>query len=214
MPEEGNKRSGVFVTDSFLDAVGVTIAVLLLIQAIYILPGMLEGMFGGALSGLWGVNWSAVYNISLVLAAIFVVLFIAGTVYALKRHSEVVRAENRILDQLTRDAISGEATENTRWQKVLSYAASDDHELWRLAIIEADVMLDEMLAQMGYTQDSLGGKLRSVERADFYTIDEAWEAHKVRNTIAHEGSGYDLGRRELENVIDKYRKVFKEFSYI
>jgi len=36
----------------------------------------------------------------------------------------------------------------------------------------------------------MGDKLKAVEKSDFNSIELAWEAHKARNMIAHEGSDF------------------------
>ena len=67
---------------------------------------------------------------------------------------------------------------------------------------------------MSYHGDDLGSKLRGATKADFKTLDQAWEAHKVRNDIAHDGSNFLLSQREAKRVINLYRQVFEEFYYI
>lgn len=103
---------------------------------------------------------------------------------------------------------------NERWQTVLDYVHSDNPSDWRLAIIEADNILDEMVTKIGYKGDNLGDKLKSVEPSDFNTLQEAWEAHKIRNKIAHEGLSFRIDHREAKRVIAQFEKVFKEFEFI
>jgi transposase len=67
---------------------------------------------------------------------------------------------------------------------------------------------------MGYMQESIGEKLKSIEPSDFTNIENAWEAHKIRNTIAHEGSEFLINEREAKRVIGLYESVFREFEYI
>jgi hypothetical protein len=104
--------------------------------------------------------------------------------------------------------------ENEKWKDVQKHMESGNQTDWRMAILEADIMLYDMLDQMGYEGDSIGEKLKQVERASFNTLDEAWRAHKVRNIIAHEGASYILPRHEAERAIRQYEAVFKEFYYI
>ncbi len=200
--------------DPLFNAIGVLIVVLLAAQLIQNLPGILEEQFGGLTDTVMNFSSTTTYTVLYTASVVFSLGCLAGTIYASIQKSRIVMAEKRWLDSLTNAAISGEDTENERWQQILSYAASDDHELWRLAIIEADVMLDEMMETMGYTEDSLGDKLRNVEPSDFQTIDEAWEAHKMRNLIAHEGSTYDLKKEEVDRTIKNYQRVFEEFEYL
>ena len=68
-------------------------------------------------------------------------------------------------------------------------------------------MLDELLTVQGYHGDTVGDKMKQVERSDFNTIDLAWDAHKVRNRIAHEGSEHDLNAREVRRVIALYPQL-------
>ena len=72
---------------------------------------------------------------------------------------------------------------------------------WRLAILEADNMLDEMIRRIGYKGENLGERLKAVEPSDFESINSAWEAHKVRNKIAHEGSEFFLSHREARRIV-------------
>jgi hypothetical protein len=113
----------------------------------------------------------------------------------------------------------GEAPEtmdvsNRRWKNIQFLINSHNLNDWKQAIIEADIMLDEMLDKMGYHGDSIGDKLKQIEASDFLTLNQAWEAHKVRNQIAHQGGNYILSRDEAEKVISLYREVFREFYYI
>ncbi len=103
---------------------------------------------------------------------------------------------------------------NNRWihiqELIKSYNAND----WRQAIIEADIMLEEMLDKMGYDGITIGDKLKNVEKSDFVTLDKAWSAHRVRNQIAHDGSAFKLHRDVAERTIKDFEEVFREFYYI
>ncbi len=103
---------------------------------------------------------------------------------------------------------------NPKWMKVLEHINSPNPADWKLAILEADIILDQMLDKMGYHGATMGDKLKSIEPSDFTSLQEAWEAHKVRNAIAHEGSDYVVTKPEAERVIRLFKKVFEEFQFI
>ncbi len=103
---------------------------------------------------------------------------------------------------------------NPSWQKILNLIESLNESDWRLAIIEADIILAAILEDLSLPGDTIGDKLKAVERSDFTTIDNAWEAHKVRNQIAHGGSSFMLNQRETKRVIGLYQSVFEEFQVI
>ena len=101
-----------------------------------------------------------------------------------------------------------------KWEQILKLSESSNHSDWRLAIIEADIILDDLLEKMRLPGETMGEKLKAIEKSDFVTLDEAWEAHKARNMIAHEGSNFLLNQRETRRIISLYEAVFKEFHLI
>jgi hypothetical protein len=103
---------------------------------------------------------------------------------------------------------------NSVWLEVEQKINSVNPSDWRLAILEADILLFEMLEQMGLPGQNLGEKLKAADSSFFSTLNEAWQAHKVRNIIAHEGASYQLAYNEAKRVIDLYRRVFEEFFFI
>ncbi|KKU59226.1 MAG: hypothetical protein UX81_C0011G0015 [Parcubacteria group bacterium GW2011_GWA2_47_12] len=107
-----------------------------------------------------------------------------------------------------------EGPRNMKWEKIQEHINSPNAADWRLAILEADILLDELLDAMKYRGESIGEKLKKIEQSDFTTLDLAWEAHRIRNQVAHEGSEFLLSDREARRVIKLYEEVFKEFQYI
>jgi len=103
---------------------------------------------------------------------------------------------------------------NPKWERVLTHLDSLNENDWRLAILEADIMLSDLLDQLSLPGDTMGDKLKAVERSDFTTIDNAWEAHKVRNRIAHDGADFLLNQHEAKRVIGLYQTVFEQFGII
>ncbi len=145
-------------------------------------------------------------------------LFLSGVIYATIQITRI-RAEQRAyyLEHVNKAKVApaAEAAAGSgRWQKVVAHIESPNSSEWRLAIIEADIMLEEMVEVMGYRGENLGEKLRQVEEGNFRTINKAWEAHRVRNMIAHQGANFELTEREAKRIINLYEDVFNEFRYI
>lgn len=104
--------------------------------------------------------------------------------------------------------------ENPKWKLVEEHINSEDPNKWKLAILEADIILSELLDSLNLPGNGVGEKLKAVEESDFDHIEEAWEAHKIRNAIAHQGSDFLLTQREAKRVIRLYKGVFEEFRII
>jgi len=89
---------------------------------------------------------------------------------------------------------------------------SENPDDWKLAIIEADVVLDQVLKERGFAGVSLGERLRSVSPAELPSLNDAWQAHKVRNFIAHHGHDYVLTQREAQETMIRYERVFRDLG--
>ena len=103
---------------------------------------------------------------------------------------------------------------NPRWRHIESLADDTNTSKWREAIIEADIMLDDVLAEMGYVGDGVGERLKSIEPSELHSLQDAWEAHKVRNQIAHQGSSFDLSESLSRRTIARYGNVFRDLKVI
>ncbi|MFT5280959.1 MAG: hypothetical protein ACI9AR_000401 [Flavobacteriaceae bacterium] len=156
-------------------------------------------------------------NIIKIAATIFCVLLIIFISYLIIRISELKQVQKEMLEVVSYDTV-GEAELEPRyyrrWQKVLENVHAENESLWRVAIMEADAMLEEMTKDMNIQGDTLGERLRNVDLSDFLSLDHAWEAHKVRNAIAHEGSEMLLSHQKAKNTIKNYEYVFNEFNLI
>ncbi|MES2986234.1 MAG: hypothetical protein V4686_03905 [Patescibacteria group bacterium] len=103
---------------------------------------------------------------------------------------------------------------NQKWEMIEAYARSGNNSELRMAIIEADIMLFDVLTQSGFPGSTLGEILKNADKSKLATLDYAWRAHKVRNELAHQGANYVLGRAEAEAALDGYRRVFTELDLI
>ena len=150
--------------------------------------------------------------IIMVIGALATLILLGGIVYVTIRTNQVrAREVERIKSAIPKKT---EEPKNERWIKIEEHVASENPNDWRLAIIEADIMLDEVVTKMGYYGDTLGEKLKQVAKGDIEYLDALWEAHKVRNQIAHEGSDFILTQREAKRVVGLYATAFRELRVI
>lgn len=175
-----------------------------------------------ALTALWeflAAWFLEFWSVWKVIAVILIAVCTVWTIYNLRKLSRIKKEEEKIFGTVPRDVFLPESAgpeekANEKWLKVLAHARSENPSDWRLAIIEADIMLDEHLRAKGYVGDSVGEMLKSVDPSDMLTLDAAWEAHKVRNRIAHAGAAFQLNERETKRVVALFESVFKEFRII
>lgn len=101
-----------------------------------------------------------------------------------------------------------------RWQKIIEATNSDDESVWRQAVIEADILLDELLTSLNYEGKTVAEKLQQIRPIDMNSLGDAWTAHKVRNQIAHEGSQFHLSKDLFLKTVAQFERVFQEWRLI
>ena len=178
-----------------------------------LLTGGGSGGIGINLSGLVTV-FTALWVVVTVLAYIVTLGFLALLVYSTMRMHQIKDEDSLRFATVGDSHHAQQVTEHHRWNHVRDLIESPQETDWRQAIIESDIILDDMLTRLGYEGKSVGEKLKVVDPSKFHTLQEAWEAHKVRNDIAHQGSAYPLTDHVAYRTILQYENVFREHGEI
>lgn len=160
----------------------------------------------GFFAALWSVYAILAYIFSIILLVLYVYASVRKNLYV-GLQTQALRDAEKLYDQQYRGG-----ARNSRLEDVLTHSDSDNPNDWKLAIIEADIILDDILKKRGYAGNSLGERLKSISPHQLKTLNDAWEAHKVRNRIAHDGADFVLTKRVAHETITQYRRVFAEFE--
>ena len=171
---------------------------------------------------IFGAHSLGAPGLGALLTHVWVWVTVVGSIIAILALGVIVYATVRLFELRAREAeglgplpiLAKDGAENPRWAHIKSLISGSTASEWKEAILEADILLDEMLSRQGYKGVSVGDKLKQVERSDFDTLDAAWEAHLVRNDIAHRGSTSELTEAFARRTISKYESVFREFDMI
>ena len=103
---------------------------------------------------------------------------------------------------------------NPRWHYILTLVESPNESDWRVAIIEADSMMEEVLKEKGLSGVTVSELLEGAKESGYRSIQDAWDAHLVRNQIAHEGSDFPLSQIEARRVAKMFQNFFEELRVI
>lgn len=179
------------------------------------------GGTGGGVLNNWspGVvfEWlSNTWSVLVILSWLVSALLIFGIIYAYLRQGQLAEVFSEILKRQEEayKKIHSKDVKNQRWEDVLVHIEGEKSSDWKLAIIEADIILDELLNSLGLVGNTIGEKLKTAKPNNFRTINQAWHAHNVRNRIAHEGAEFELSQSEARQVVTEYKMVFEEFDFI
>jgi hypothetical protein len=96
-----------------------------------------------------------------------------------------------------------------QWDMIMSYKSNGGAGL-QLAIFEADKLLDHALKNRGYPGETMGERLKSA-RSSFMNNDAVWQAHKLRNRLAHE-QNVQLNGFSTDQALRGFRAALKDLG--
>lgn len=94
-----------------------------------------------------------------------------------------------------------------RWQRIERLLKSPQHEGDRLAIIEADSLLDFVLKAMHLPGETFALRIKFAQKKYFELKRVRW-AHELRNKIVHQ-TDYRLDRRTAEAAVKAFEKALR-----
>jgi hypothetical protein len=99
-----------------------------------------------------------------------------------------------------------------RWKEVESLLDAPGEMSLKLAVIEADKLLDHALKAMAMPGETLGERLKFAAYK-YPKLKDVWWAHRVRNRLVHEAS-YRLDRTIARRAIRSFRQALKMIGAI
>lgn len=173
---------------------------------------VIAGVSLGGIFNILGIIWTIIVVLGYLAAFLFLYLYVYASIHK-STLDEVADGRLRAQEQAAKASKGGGYLGN-RLDELRTHIASENPNDWKLAIIEADIILDDTLKQQGYAGVSLGERLRSISPAQVTTLDDAWQAHKVRNQIAHGGADFVLTQKIAQETMQRYERVFTEFGVL
>lgn len=83
-------------------------------------------------------------------------------------------------------------------------------ELWPMAVISADNLLDEALKRRRFKGKTMGERMVSAQKA-FTNNDAAWFGHKLRNRLVHE-TDVKLVQKDVQKALIGIRQALKDLG--
>jgi len=158
------------------------------------------------------VETGAFFTALKVISGIISLVAIVAIIYLQRLKAGLSRVVARDLYTTTNVAHEEDKAKNTQWERLVRMVDGDNPSEWKIAVLEADKLLEAATLRMA-SGDSLGERLKNIEGGNYNTVQSAWEAHKIRNRIAHEPD-HILTKREARRAMHHFEQVFHEFGII
>ena len=100
-----------------------------------------------------------------------------------------------------------------KWDSIIKKTEAAGPQGYAISIIEADILLEDTMGRLGFLGKNLVERLRSSAPGELPSINDIWEAHKLRNRIAHEPN-FRPSREETTRALGAYKKALEELAAI
>lgn len=104
-------------------------------------------------------------------------------------------------------------TAKKEWAKIEEHFYKGDENDLKIAILEADKLLEEAFRESGVRGSHLGDRLKNLKPGQLPNIDQIWQAHRLRNDIADQPS-FKLKRDLAEKALNIYEETLKAFQLL
>jgi hypothetical protein len=142
------------------------------------------------------------------ISAIFVFFIVVGY---LRRKAALATSTRPVGEEAVQAEVTGPLRE--RWNEVLSHLDSAQEAQWKVAVIEADKLVDDAMTRTGFAGETFGDRLTNIEPGMLVSLDGLWWAHKIRNRVAHE-MDYFLRYTDARQAIGYYQQALEELQLL
>ena len=146
-----------------------------------------------------------------IVAVILSALFLWGTIHIIQRTNYLVIKREQYLEVLGKDHLSKDRSLRV-WKQILVRLQSEDSNNWRLAILECDHILNEILKMSGYL-GNMDEKLPNLTEEQLANIEDVRRAHIVRDKI-YIDPAFPITREEAIDVVKIYEQSFRDLNLL
>lgn len=215
--KEGNGGGGPGEAFAFVAIAAAIIFAALFLLYEPVLPGAQIEAPAILKNPVWGELWDIIKsgwrNIATPTLIFFDFLLLSLIIYAIIRvypMIEPIRLFDRIGKADKKKAPRPKAAE-AAWRKVIERKASKNPDDLRLAVIEADAVVDDLLRRAGYEGENMADRLSQIVPGEVPNIERVWVAHRLRNHLVHTPNAA-LNPRDAEAAIEVFREFLHELE--
>jgi hypothetical protein len=160
------------------------------------------------ISGLDLAVWLSYFkDVMIFISIIFGILFV---ILIFKLRSLIKSRVEEIETELKSPA-EAVTTYDIRWDEIKKHVQSFNEAEWKMAVIEGDKFTDDALKAGGYAGESMGERLMLIEPGQLLSLQNLWDAHKLRNLLVHDAN-YQLDHRQAVMAIEAFEQALRELG--
>ncbi|MEX0596988.1 MAG: hypothetical protein WD512_10865 [Candidatus Paceibacterota bacterium] len=102
---------------------------------------------------------------------------------------------------------------NKEWSNIVKRLDSGDEANYKLAVIEADKLIDTVLKNLTIPGSTMGERLKAIPVSQLPSIDNVWQVHKLRNHLVHT-TEFVLTENKAKQAITIYQQALNELKVL
>lgn len=99
------------------------------------------------------------------------------------------------------------------WEKIVEDSESAPPHSYTTAIVNADILIDELLKDAGFEGKDMGERLGKLNGLRIKSLDGVWSGHRLRNKIVHT-SGFEASKKAKDEALKVYEEFLKEVKIL
>ncbi len=101
----------------------------------------------------------------------------------------------------------------TKWMKIKEKLQGQNEAEYKLAIIEADDLIGDLISRMGFKGENMAEKIDNIPAGQLDNVEDLQAAHQIRNRIIHE-ENMQFSREEAQKTLELYEKFLDYFEVL
>src|SRR3989344_7304784 len=148
--------------------------------------------------------FAAIFSLAAFIAIVWVIIRLNRLIFStyVQNMAAAFNAETLPADKISK-----------QWLKIKDRVERNTEAEWKLAVIEADKLVDDVLKKMGYPGEDISERLKIATPEQISSLNLLLEAHKLRETVVHYPEFY-ASELEIKNAIDYYETFLREVQVI
>ena len=131
--------------------------------------------------------YTVIYKITKYTTIIALILAIIAIVYQITLKEIFKRERKGYLEHyINKEKLVANQKIIKLWNNIIVLKNNNNHSEWIEMIIKADTLVYDAFLSRGYSGEAFADILKQLNVTNFPPINRLWEAHKLRNRIAHE----------------------------
>lgn len=160
---------------------------------------------------LGGIYHSSFFQVLKFLLTIYVTVLFADLIMLLMLRG--IRSNLRVSFKGTKMPVISAEKMKKKWAGITKLLESSEKSKWKLAVLKADYLADEILQGMELPGENMTERLLKIEPGQLEYSDEIKEAHSFRNRIIQDEK-FEVEKKAAEEAVGKYEKFLKYLEYL